>query len=136
MPKALTPTNKDNTGFYSQEAWKQFRLSSKSHWDVVIELRQQQLHFLVSHPTPPVFDKEDDHNGDYLKTLTICHSTVGKAILNTSITIVFGFSILVLSKFIPTIYFGLFTGLAMLLAMISVLTLLPSLILTVKPFGK
>ncbi len=63
MPKALTPTNKDNTGFYSQEAWKQFRLSSKSHWDVVIELRQQQLHFLVSHPTPPVFDKEDDHNG-------------------------------------------------------------------------
>ena len=48
----------------------------------------------------------------------------------------FGFSILVLSKFIPTIYFGLFTGLAMLLAMISVLTLLPSLILIIKPFGK
>ena len=46
----------------------------------------------------------------------------------------FGFSILVLSKFIPTIYFGIFTGLAMLLAMISVLTLLPSLILIVKPF--
>ena len=51
-------------------------------------------------------------------------------------TIVFGFSILVLSNFIPTIYFGIFTGLAMLLAMISVLTLLPSLILIVKPFGK
>ena len=64
-----------------------------------------------------------------IKTLVICHSTVGKAILNTSITIVFGFSILVLSKFIPTIYFGIFTGIAMLLAMISVLTLLPSLIL-------
>ena len=73
---------------------------------------------------------------DYNKTLRVCHSTVGVAILNTSITIVFGFSILVLSKFIPTIYFGLFTGLAMLLAMISVLTLLPSLILVIKPFGK
>ena len=58
------------------------------------------------------------------------------ALLNTSITIVFGFSILVLSKFIPTIYFGVFTGIAMLLAMISVLTLLPTLILMIKPFGK
>jgi predicted RND superfamily exporter protein len=73
---------------------------------------------------------------DYNKTLQICHSTVGVAILNTSITIIFGFSILVLSKFIPTIYFGLFTGLAMLLAMISVLTLLPTLILLIKPFDK
>ena len=71
---------------------------------------------------------------DYQKTLKTCHSTVGVAILNTSITIVFGFSILILSKFIPTIYFGIFTGLAMLLAMISVLTLLPSLILLIKPF--
>ena len=50
------------------------------------------------------------------------------------ITIVFG-NILVLSNFIPTIYFGVFTGIAMLLAMISVLTLLPKLILTYKPFG-
>ena len=73
---------------------------------------------------------------EYNKTLKVCHSTVGVAILNTSITIVFGFSILVFSKFIPTIYFGVFTGLAMLLAMISVLTLLPSLILISKPFGK
>ncbi len=71
---------------------------------------------------------------DYKKTLKLCHSTVGIAILNTSITIVFGFSILVLSNFIPTIYFGIFTGIAMLLAMISVLTLLPSLLLTFKPF--
>ena len=80
--------------------------------------------------------KEEFHRiKNYEKTLSTCHSTVGVAILNTSITIVFGFSILVLSKFIPTIYFGVFTGLAMLLAMISVLTLLPSLILTFKPFG-
>ena len=72
---------------------------------------------------------------DYNETLKKCHDTVGVAILNTSITIVFGFSILVLSNFIPTIYFGVFTGIAMLLAMISVLTLLPKLILIVKPFG-
>ncbi|MDA8858614.1 MMPL family transporter [Candidatus Pelagibacter sp.] len=82
------------------------------------------------------FKEEFLKNKDYNKTLKVCHSTVGVAILNTSITIVFGFSILVFSKFIPTIYFGLFTGLAMLLAMISVLTLLPSLILISKPFGK
>ena len=82
------------------------------------------------------FKEEFSKIKDYNKTLKKCHSTVGIAILNTSITIVFGFSILVLSKFIPTIYFGVFTGLAMLLAMISVLTLLPALILTIKPFGK
>ena len=82
------------------------------------------------------FKEEFSKIKDYNETLKKCHSTVGIAILNTSITIVFGFSILVLSKFIPTIYFGMFTGLAMLLAMISVLTLLPTLILIVKPFGK
>ncbi len=80
------------------------------------------------------FKEEFKKINHYKKTLTTCHSTVGTAIVNTSITIVFGFSILVLSKFIPTIYFGVFTGLAMLLAMISVLTLLPSLILVFKPF--
>ena len=73
---------------------------------------------------------------DYNKTLKLCHSSVGIAILNTSITIVFGFSILVMSNFIPTIYFGVFTGIAMLLAMISVLTLLPALLLIFKPFHK
>jgi uncharacterized protein len=82
------------------------------------------------------FKEEYKKINDYNKTLDRCHSTVGIAILNTSITIVFGFSILVLSNFIPTIYFGVFTGIAMLLAMISVLTLLPKLILTFKPFDK
>tara|TARA_B100001057_G_scaffold18376_1_gene16985 strand:- start:368 stop:2848 length:2481 start_codon:yes stop_codon:yes gene_type:complete len=82
------------------------------------------------------FKEEFQKINNYNKTLDRCHSTVGVAILNTSITIVFGFSILVLSNFIPTIYFGVFTGIAMLLAMISVLTLLPKLILTFKPFGK
>ena len=82
------------------------------------------------------FQEEFEKIKNYNKTLDRCHSTVGVAILNTSITIIFGFSILVLSNFIPTIYFGLFTGLAMLLAMLSVLTLLPKLILTLEPFGK
>ena len=81
------------------------------------------------------FKEEFKKIKNYNKTLDRCHNTVGIAILNTSITIVFGFSILVLSNFIPTIYFGIFTGLAMLLAMISVLTLLPKLILILKPFG-
>ena len=81
------------------------------------------------------FKEEFKKIKDYNRTLDRCHQTVGIAILNTSITIVFGFSILVLSNFIPTIYFGLFTGIAMLLAMISVLTLLPKLLLVYKPFG-
>ena len=81
------------------------------------------------------FIEEYKINENYKDVIKICHSTVGIAILNTSITIVFGFSILILSNFIPTIYFGIFTGIAMLLAMLLVLTLLPSLILLMKPFG-
>ncbi len=81
------------------------------------------------------FKEEFNKIKNYNLTLEKCHDTVGVAILNTSITIVFGFSILVLSNFIPTIYFGVFTGIAMLLAMVSVLTLLPKLILIIKPFG-
>ena len=81
------------------------------------------------------FKEEFEKIKNYNLTIDRCHNTVGVAILNTSITIVFGFSILVLSNFIPTIYFGVFTGIAMLLALISVLTLLPKLILVLKPFG-
>ena len=81
------------------------------------------------------FIEEYKTDSNYNEVVKKCHSTVGIAILNTSITIVFGFSILVLSNFIPTIYFGIFTGIAMLLAMLLVLTLLPSLILLIKPFG-
>jgi len=81
------------------------------------------------------FREEFNKIKNYNLTVDRCHDTVGIAILNTSITIVFGFSILVLSNFIPTIYFGVFTGIAMLLALISVLTLLPKLIIVLKPFG-
>ena len=80
------------------------------------------------------FKEEFNRIRNYEKTVSYCHSTVGIAILNTSITIVFGFSILVFSNFIPTIYFGIFTGIAMLLAMILVLTLLPALLIKFKPF--
>ena len=82
------------------------------------------------------FKEEYEKNQNYEESIRLCHSTVGVAILNTSITIIFGFSILVLSNFIPTIYFGVFTGIAMFLAMILVLTLLPSLILYIRPFEK
>ncbi len=80
------------------------------------------------------FKEEFKQIGNYEKTVNYCHSTVGIAILNTSITIVFGFSILVFSNFIPTIYFGVFTGIAMMFAMLSVLTLLPALLIKFKPF--
>jgi hypothetical protein len=78
--------------------------------------------------------KEEFANGNYAETLKLCHGNVGKAIINTSITIMFGFSILVLSNFIPTIYFGVFIGLAMFVALLSVLALLPKLILVWRPF--
>jgi len=80
------------------------------------------------------FREEFAKNGNYAETLHLCHGNVGKAILNTSVTIIFGFSILVLSNFIPTIYFGVFTGLAMFIALLSVLALLPKLILVWRPF--
>ncbi len=80
------------------------------------------------------FKEEFSKNNDYAETLELCHKNIGRAIVNTSITIIFGFSILVLSNFIPTIYFGILTGLAMLIAMLAILTLMPRLILILKPF--
>ena len=60
------------------------------------------------------------------------HASTGKAIFYTSIIIIFGFSILGLSNFIPTIYFGVFTAFAMLIALIANLTLLPLLLLSIN----
>jgi predicted RND superfamily exporter protein len=74
-----------------------------------------------------------DHR--YLKTMHRCHGSIGYAMYYTSLTIIIGFSILVLSNFIPSIYFGLLTGLAMFIALIAALTLLPELIIFFKPFG-
>ncbi len=63
MPGALLPTNPDGTQFYSPEELDVFRLSSKSHWDLPIQIGNKTVHFLVSHPTPPVFDGPEDRNG-------------------------------------------------------------------------
>lgn len=64
MPRALLPIDPaTGEGWYSPEELDVFRLSSKSHWDVEIELGRHDVHFLVSHPTPPVFDGEEDRNG-------------------------------------------------------------------------
>ena len=80
------------------------------------------------------FREEFAKNQDYIKTLHYCHANIGKAVFYNAITIIIGFSILVLSNFIPTIYFGILTAFAMLVALLAALTLLPRLILIWKPF--
>jgi hypothetical protein len=66
MPGALLPDDPATPApadWYSQAELDVFRLSSKSHWDVPIQLGDRTVHFLVSHPTPPVFDGPEDRNG-------------------------------------------------------------------------
>jgi len=82
------------------------------------------------------FQEEFPLDKNYWATVKRCHRSIGRAVYYTSITITFGFSILALSNFIPTIYFGLFTGFAMLVAMFANLTLLPVLLGVLKPLGK
>jgi len=64
MPGNLMP---DGTGgkpaFYSPEEASIFRLSSKSHWDVPIQIGRSVVHVLAAHPTPPIFDGPEDSNG-------------------------------------------------------------------------
>ena len=81
------------------------------------------------------FKHEFKVDGSYMKSMYRCHASIGYAMYYTSLTIIIGFSILVLSNFIPSIYFGLLTGLAMLTALVAALTLLPELIIYFKPFG-
>ena len=81
------------------------------------------------------FQREFAKDRNYLATLYRCHCSIGRALFYTTVTITIGFSILVLSHFIPTIYFGLFTGFAMMVALLGDLTMLPQLILTLKPLG-
>ena len=82
------------------------------------------------------FRSEIGRVGDYVETLHYCHANIGRAIFYTAITIIAGFSILVLSNFLPTIYFGVFTALGMAMALLASLTLLPKLILWLRPFGR
>lgn len=63
MPNARRPMNPDGASFYSDAVWQALRLSSKSHWDVPVQTPLGIVHFLVSHPTPPVFDGPEDRNG-------------------------------------------------------------------------
>jgi hypothetical protein len=72
---------------------------------------------------------------NYLATMYRCHASIGKAMYYTSTIIVFGFSILTLSNFTPSIYFGLLTGLAMLAALLGALLLLPKMMLVIEPLG-
>ena len=81
------------------------------------------------------FKKEFALERNYIKTLHKCHGSIGYAMYYTSVTIIIGFSILVLSNFLPSIYFGLLTGLAMFIALFASLTLLPQLLVVIKPFG-
>ena len=81
------------------------------------------------------FRQEFNQGGTYVGTMRRCHGSVGHAMYYTSITVIIGFSILVLSNFIPTICFGLLTSLAMGIALLAALTLLPALIVRIRPFG-
>jgi hypothetical protein len=78
---------------------------------------------------------EFQHDRDYRAAVRRSHASVGRALYYTTLTITLGFSILALSSFVPTIYFGLFTGLAMLSALLADLTLLPLLIVRFRPLG-
>ena len=82
------------------------------------------------------FREEYETDRDYISTMHRCHGSIGNAMYYTSLTIIAGFSILVFSNFIPTILFGLLTGLAMFIAIVTALTLLPLLIIVFKPFGR
>jgi len=81
------------------------------------------------------FQLEFSHHAQYEAAINHCHGSIGKAIYYTAITITVGFSILTLSSFIPTIYFGVLTGLAMGVALMSNLTLLPVLLRIFRPLG-
>ncbi len=81
------------------------------------------------------FGVEFAKTGSYISAMHRCHGSIGYAMYYTSVTIIIGFSILALSNFIPSIYFGLLTGLAMLIALAAALTLLPELLVFLKPFG-
>jgi predicted RND superfamily exporter protein len=72
---------------------------------------------------------------DYRATMYRCHSSIGRAMYYTTVTVVVGFSTLTLSNFNPSIYFGLLTVLAMIAAVVGALLLLPRLIILFKPLG-
>jgi predicted RND superfamily exporter protein len=82
------------------------------------------------------FRIEFAHDQNYVEAIHRSHASIGRAMYYTSVTIIVGFSILMLSQFIPSIYFGALTAFAMLMAVLGSLTLLPKLILLFKPLGE
>lgn len=74
-------------------------------------------------------------DGDYHAAVRRAHNSIGRAMYYTSITITTGFVAMVLSNFMPTIYFGLFTAFAMISALLTNVTVLPVLLKTLKPYG-
>ena len=81
------------------------------------------------------FTREFSKDRNYWASVERCHNSIGRAMYYTAITIMLGFTILSLSNFVPTIYFGLLTGFSMLVALFADLTLLPVLLVTLKPLG-
>ena len=87
------------------------------------------IHYIVR------FKREFPKDRNYVATVSRCHGSIGKALYYTSTVIIAGFSILALSNFIPSVYFGLLTSLAMLAALVAALTLLPALLITFSAAG-
>ena len=75
------------------------------------------------------------HHKKYEQAMITSHNSIGYALYYTTLTIIVGFSILVFSNFIPSIYFGLLTSLAMLVALLASLTLVPRLLSFFKPYS-
>ena len=88
------------------------------------------IHYITRFKREFIIDK------NYIASMHRAHSSIGQALFYTSSTIIVGFSILTLSNFIPSVYFGLLTSLAMLAALLGSMTLLPQLIIMIQPFGR
>lgn len=82
------------------------------------------------------FQKEFQEDNNYLATMYRSHASIGRAMLYTTVIITAGFSVLSLSNFVPTVYFGLFTGFAMVAALVADLTVLPKLLIMLRPLDK
>ncbi|MCZ6665586.1 MAG: MMPL family transporter, partial [Gammaproteobacteria bacterium] len=87
------------------------------------------IHYLYRYKT------ELPRIGDPIETMHYCHANIAKAAFYTTLTITVGFSILIMSNFIPTVLFGMLTAVAMIVALLAALTLMPKLILMWRPFA-
>jgi predicted RND superfamily exporter protein len=81
------------------------------------------------------FEDEISKDWDYDAAMKRSHATIGRAMYYTTITVIIGFSVLALSNFTPTVYFGLLTAFAMLAALLANLTVLPLMLAKLKPYG-